>query len=176
MSMTGLDLRAPGAEISLIDGTSPSLRYPFRALALLEARFGSIGAVQAAIDSTGDGAAFGPLVQIIGAGLVGPGGFEPHVREYQDTKGVRRIQDIVYRRRTDGVDLADLLHPGLLGDYTRAFIAALNQALRTPGAPEGNGQGATVETVTADALTSPGTTSTTSPAVPSTFRPTPSGS
>lgn len=176
MSMTGLDLRAPGAEVSLIDGTSPALRYPFRALALLEARFGSIGAVQTAIDSTGDGAAFGPLVQIIGAGLVGPGGFEPHIREYQDAKGERRVSDIVYRRRTDGADLADLLHPGLLGDYVTAFTTALNQALKTPGAPEGNGQRATVETVTTDALNSPGPTSTTSPVVPSTFRPTPSGS
>lgn len=176
MSMTGLDLRAPGAEVTLIDGTSPCLRYPFRALALLEARFGSIGAVQTAIDSTGDGAAFGPLVQIIGAGLVGPGGFEPHIREYQDAKGVRRVQDIVYRRRTDGTDLSDLLHPGLLGDYVTAFTTALSQALKNPGAPEGNGQGATVETLTADALTSPGPTSTTSPAVPSTFRPGTSGS
>lgn len=171
MSMTGLDLRADGGSIDLTDGTSVQLRYSFRALALLEAKFGSIGAVQNAIDSTGDGAAFGPLVQIIGAACIGRGGFEPHIREHVDAKGERRISEIVYRRRTDGENLADLLHPGLLSDYVAAFTTALSQALKTPG----NGQGATVETVVTDALTSPGTSSTTSLSVPSTFSPTPSG-
>lgn len=172
MSMIGLDLCADGGSIDLVDGTTVHLRYSFRALALLEARFGSVGAVQTAINSTGEGAAFGPLVQIIGAACLGAGGFEPHFREHVDTKGNRSMQgDIVYRRRTDGADLSDLLHPGLLRDYVSAFTAALNQALRTPG----NGQGVTVETVATEALSSPGTTSSTSPLVPSTFLPTPSG-
>ncbi|MGI3198443.1 hypothetical protein ACRJ4W_07260 [Streptomyces sp. GLT-R25] len=54
---TGLDLLAEGGTITLTDGTEVPLRYSFRALALLEARFGSVGAVQTAIDSTGAGAA-----------------------------------------------------------------------------------------------------------------------
>lgn len=172
MSMIGLDLRAEGGSIDLVDGTSVQLRYSFRALALLEARFGSIGAVQTAIDSTGEGAAFGPLVQIIGAACIGRGGFEPNIREHVDAKGDRRISEIVYRRRTDGENLADLLHPGLLRDYVNAFTAALSQALRTPG----KAGPTTVETVVTEALSSPGMTSSTSQSVPSTFSPTPSGS
>ncbi|MFH9368068.1 hypothetical protein ACH4K8_20600 [Streptomyces anulatus] len=167
---TGLDLLADGGTVDLTDGTSVPLRYSFRALALLEARFGSIGAVQDAIDSTGAGAAFGPLLQIIGAGTVGPGGFEPHIREYQDAKGERRIQDIVYRRRTDGTDLADLLDPGRLDAYTTAFSSALSKALESRG---GNAPGPTVTDVT-PGLT-PGPSSTTSPSVPSTFHPASSG-
>jgi hypothetical protein len=172
MSMIGLDLSAPGGSIDLADGTTVQLRYSFRALALLEAKFGSVGAVQNAIDRTGEGAAFGPLVQILGAACIGPGGFEPHIREHVDAKGARAISEIVYRRRTDGENLADLLHPGMLGDYVTAFTAALGQALKTPG----KAGTATVETVVTEALSSPGTTSTTSPSVPSTFSPTPSGS
>lgn len=172
MSMIGLDLSAPGGTIDLADGTNVQLRYSFRALALLEAKFGSIAAVQEAIDASGAGAAFGPLVQILGAACIGPGGFEPHFREHVDAKGNRTMAgDIVYRRRTDGADLADLLHPGLIRDYMAAFGAALNQALKTPG----KAGPTTVETVVAEALSSPGTTSTTSPSVPSTFSPAPSG-
>lgn len=168
---TGLDLLADGSTVALTDGTTVQLRYSFRALALLEARFGSIAAVQKAIDSTGKGAAFGPLLQILGAGTVGPGGFEPHIREHQDAKGERRITgDIVFRRRTDGADLADLLDPGQLGDYVTAFRAALGKALEH----RGNGPAPATTTDVTPGLT-PGMSSTTSPSVPSTFLPTPSG-
>ncbi|MDX2962408.1 hypothetical protein [Streptomyces acidiscabies] len=166
---TGLDLLAEGGTVTLTDGTEVPLRYSFRALALLEARFGSVGAVQTAIDSTGDGAAFGPLSQIIGAGTVGPGGFEPHIREHVDAKGKRTISDIVYRRRADGVMLDDLLDPGRLDEYTKAFTAALGRALesRSPGnAPT---------PAEATLLPFPGDSSSISPSVPSTFLPTPSG-
>lgn len=169
---TGLDLLAEGGTITLTDGTTVPLRYSFRALALLEARFGSIGAVQNAIDATGAGAAFGPLHQMLGAGMVGPGGFEPHLREHVDAKGRRTISDIVYRRRTDGADLADLLHPGRIDEYSDAFGIALSKALES----QGNEAGPGAVTVTDVSLPpSPGPTSTTSPSVPSTFLPTPSG-
>ncbi|MEU7381552.1 hypothetical protein AB0A91_16420 [Streptomyces sp. NPDC042207] len=172
---TGLDLLAEGGSITLTDGTEAPLRYSFRALALLEAKFGSVGAVQTAIDSTGAGAAFGPLAQIIGAGLVGPGGFEPMIREHVDANGKRSISSIVYRRRTDGENLEDLLDPGRLGEYTNAFTAALGKALES----RGNDAGPAVETITPglDATTlSPGPSSSTSPSVPSTFHPASSGS
>jgi len=170
---TGLDLLAEGGSITLTDGTEVPLRYSFRALALLEARFGSVGAVQNAIDSTGKGAAFGPLAQIIGAGTIGPGGFEPLIREHVDANGNRSVSSIVYRRRTDGANLEDLLDPGRLGEYTDAFTAALGRALEN----RGNGAApATVETVTPGLETaSPGTSSSTSPSVPSTFLPANSG-
>ncbi|MGA5506824.1 hypothetical protein [Streptomyces umbrinus] len=170
----GLDLLASGASISLTDGTTVSLRYSMRAIALLEARYGSLIAVQTAIDSTGKGAAYGPIVQLLGAGCLGPGGFEPHYREHQDAKGERRIAgDINYRRRTDGADLADLLHPGHLTEYVDAWQTAFAKALESlgnGGAPAPTGaEPLTVETV------SPGLSSTTSPLVPSTFLPATSG-
>ncbi|MFD5058259.1 hypothetical protein OHB49_28825 [Streptomyces sp. NBC_01717] len=169
---TGLDLLAEGGTITLTDGTEVPLRYSFRALALLEARFGSIGAVQEAIDSTGGGAAFGPLHQILGAAIVGPGGFEPHLREHVDAKGKRTVSDIVFRRRTDGADLADLLDPGRLDAYVAAFSSALGKALEH----RGNGPAPTVETVTPGlSLPTPGPSSTTSLSVPSTFHPASSG-
>lgn len=167
----GLDLLAEGGDVTLTDGTTISLRYSFRALALLEARYGSIDAVQGAIDTTGKGAAFGPIIQLVGAGCVGPGGFEPHYREHQDAKGERKIAgDIVFRRRTDGADLADLLHPGRISQYVDAFNVAFKKALESLGNEEAPALvGATVETV------SPGLSSTTSPSVPSTFSPAASG-
>lgn len=167
----GLDLLAEGGTITLTDGTTVSLRYSMRAIALLEARFGSVVAVQTAIDTTGKGAAYGPIVQLVGAGCVGPGGFEPHYREHQDAKGQRTIAgDIVFRRRTDGADLADLLHPGYLGEYVDAWQKAFSKALESLGndGPPAIA-GVTVETV------SPGLSSTTSPSVPSTFLPASSG-
>ncbi|MDX3074623.1 hypothetical protein [Streptomyces sp. MI02-7b] len=167
----GLDLLAEGGTVELTDGTTVPLRYSFRALALLEARYGSVKAVQNAIDRTGDGAAFGPVVQLLGAGMVGPGGFEPHIREHQDAQGNRKMSgDIVFRRRKDGADIADLLHPGRLAEYIAAFEAAFTKALASLGNdPAPVVAGVTVETV------SPGLTATTSPSVPSTFLPATSG-
>jgi hypothetical protein len=174
----GLDLLASGASISLTDGTSVSLRYPMRAIALLEARYGSVVAVQNAIDTTGNGAAYGPIVQLLGAGCLGPGGFEPHFREHQDAKGERRISgDITYKRRTDGADLADLLHPGHLHEYVTAWNTAFSKALEALGndaAPEAGAMAGTLDGATVETI-SPGLSSTTSPSVPSTFLPTPSG-
>ena len=167
----GLDLLGDGGSIELTDGTRVALRYSMRAIALLEARYGSVQAVQGAVDTSGKGAAYGPIIQLVGAGCVGPGGFEPHYREHQDAKGERKISgDIVYRRRTDGADLADLLHPGQLGSYVDAFNASFTKALAALGNDDApNISGAPIETV------SPGLSSTTSPSVPSTFLPTPSG-
>lgn len=162
----GLDLLADGKTITLTDGTSIRLRYNFRSMALLEAKFGSVAAIQNAIDTTGRGAAFAPLIQLLGAGLIGPGGFEPHIREHQTAAGERRVSDITYRRRTDGEDLADLLDLGRIDQYAQAMESALTEALPSPGNPPA-APAATTE--------SPGISSTTSPSVPSTFHPAPSG-
>lgn len=167
---TGTDLLGDGPSITLTDGSTIPLRYSMRALALLEARYGSIKAVQSAIDTTGDGAAFGPVIQLVGAGCLGTGGFDPHLREHQDAKGERRVTDVVYRRRRDGSDIADLLHPGLIGDYVNAFTAAFSKAVQALGG-QGNDDGAQAPTTTV----SPGLSSTDSPSVPSTFLPAPSG-
>ncbi|MFC9465208.1 hypothetical protein [Streptomyces coelicoflavus] len=166
----GTDLLGGGASIPLTDGTSVQLRYSMRALSLLENRYGSINNVQNAVDKTGQGAAFGPVIQLIGAGCLGPGGFVAHFREHQDTKGERRITgDITFRRSTDGADIADLLHPGAIVQYVEAFQSAFHKALAALG-NDGAPAGATTET-----LPSPGESSTTSPSVPSTSLPTPSG-
>lgn len=169
---TGLDLLAEGAVITLTDGSTVHLQYSFRALALLEARFGSVVAVQTAIDTTGTKPAYGPIHQLIGCGAVGPGGFEPHFREHVDTNGDRKMAgDIVFRRRKDGADLADLMHPGRLGEYVGAFNAAFSRALESLGNDDGETapSNVTVETV------SPGLTATGSPSAPSTSSPQPSG-
>ncbi|MFJ5675038.1 hypothetical protein [Streptomyces sp. NPDC093097] len=166
---TGIDLLAPGTTITLADGTEVPLVYSFRGLALIEARFGSVAAVQSVIQA--DGAAFGPLIEIIGAGAVSSGMFEPYVREHQDAKGARHVTEIVYKRR-DGRQLGDLLHPGRLDEYVTAFTRAFEQAMKSA---EGNAAAAPaarpVETVTP----SPGPSATTSPSAPSTFSPAPSG-
>lgn len=167
MTTTGLDLLGSGPTITLADDTTVPLVYSFRSLALLEARFGSIQAVQGAVDTSGQGATFGPLAAIIGAGCVGAGGFEPLVRERQNAAGERTVTDITYRRRTDGTDLMDLLEPRRAGEYSDAMTTALGAALASPGndpTPE-----PAAETV------SPGLNASTLPSVPSTFSPAPSG-
>ncbi|MFJ5802677.1 hypothetical protein [Streptomyces decoyicus] len=168
---TGIDLLAPGTTITLADGTELNLVYSFRGLALIEASFGSVSAVQGAIQA--DGAAFGPLIEIIGAGAVASGVFEPHIREHQDAKGNRRVTEIVYRRQRDGKQLGDLLHPARLDEYTTAFTKAFEQALKSA---EGNDQAAgTAVPRPIETVPSPGPSAITSPSVPSTFSPMPSG-
>jgi hypothetical protein len=163
----GLALLGDGKAITLDDGTIIALRYSFRSLALLEAQFGSVAAIQGAIDATGTGAAFGPIIDLIGPGTIGRGGFEPHIREHQDAKGNRVISSISYRRKADGLELGELMDPGRTGEYAAAMGTALSESLKSRG-----NDAVPVETVT---LPSPGTTSITSPSVPSTFLPTPSG-
>lgn len=166
MTTTGLDLLGTGPSITLADGTTVQLTYSFRSLALLEARFRSIKAVQDAIDTSGDGPVFGNLLQIVGAGCVGAG-FEPLIRERQQADGTRVVTDITYRRRTDGADLADLMTPSRVQEYSAAMSSALSAALASPG-----NDPAPVETLPTD---SPGTSASDLPVVPSTFLPMPSG-
>ncbi|MFD7410154.1 hypothetical protein [Kitasatospora purpeofusca] len=128
--------------ITLDDGTTVGLRYTFRSLALLEQRFGSVAGIQHAVDQTGEGAAFGPLLDLIGAGLVGKvGGFTPHLRHRQDAAGTRTLEEIIYKRSFDGHDLGDLLAPSLMTDYAAAMQQALTAAFGPSTGSSGNGDG-----------------------------------
>lgn len=168
---TGYDLLGDGPSIDLTDGTTVQLRYPMRSIALLERRYGSISRVQSAIDTTGQGAAFGPIIELVGAGCMGPGGFQPVVREHQEANGKRHVTELTFRRTTDGAELADLLHPGYLHRYVDAFNTAFTVALKSLG----NDEAPDPTTETGATEISPGQSSTTSPSVPSTFLPAPSG-
>lgn len=166
-STPGLDLLGDGKTITLDDGTLVRLRYSMRSLALMEAQFGSVAGIQGAIDSSGKGAAFGPLIELIGPGTIGRGGFEPHVREHVDAKGKRTISAITYRRKADGAELGELMDPGRLGEYASAMGTAISEAIKSTG------NGASPAAGTTDL--SPGLTSSTSAQVPSTFLPATSG-
>ncbi|WP_369183330.1 hypothetical protein [Streptomyces sp. Y1] len=136
--------------IPLADGTDVDLRYTFRSLALLEQRFGSVAGIQTAIDQTGNGAAFGPLMDLLGAGLVGPGGgFTPHVRHRVDAAGARTVEEILYRRSSDGHDLGDLLAPQHIHEYATAMQTSLTAAF---GAGS-SGNDASPETTASPGLT-----------------------
>jgi hypothetical protein len=137
---------AQGITITLGDGTTVLLRYTFRSLALLEQRFGSLEGIQGAIDQSGAGAAFGPLMELLGAGLCGKGGgFTPHLRHRQDVAGKRTLEEILYKRSSDGVDLGELLDLSRIQEYAEAMSTAFVTALGT-GSP-GNGEAVQVETV-----------------------------
>jgi hypothetical protein len=137
-------------DITLADGSAAGLRYSFRSLALLEQRFGSVSGIQSAIDQTGDGAAFGPLMDLLGAGLVNPdGGFTAHVRHRVDAAGARTVEEIVYKRSSDGRDLGDLLAPQLIREYATAMQTSLVEAFGA-GSP---GNGSSPETTGSPGLT-----------------------
>ncbi|ABD94208.1 hypothetical protein [Kitasatospora aureofaciens] len=119
-------------DITLADGSTAGLRYSFRSLALLEQRFGSVTGIQNAIDQSGDGAAFGPLMDLIGAGLVGKqGGFTALVRHRVDAAGARTVEEIVYKRSSDGQELGDLLAPQFINEYADAMQTSLIGAFGT---------------------------------------------
>jgi hypothetical protein len=143
---------AIGHPIPLRDGTSPELMFTFRSLALLEARFGSVQGIQDAVDQTGNGAAFGPILDLIGAGLVSAG-FTPHVRHRQDASGHRTVEEILYRRSSDGRELGDLMTPANIATYTESMQGAFAACF-------GTGQGNDAGPALADP--SPGPTSSTS--------------
>ncbi|MGW1174551.1 hypothetical protein ACWD4P_12625 [Kitasatospora sp. NPDC002543] len=123
--------QALGQPVTIIlrDGTTAGLYYSFRSLALLEQRFGGVTGIQSAIDTTSTGAAFGPLLELIGAGLVGhDGGFTPHLRHRQDVAGNRTVEEIIYKRGADGRDLGDLLEFARVREYAAAMQTAFAAA------------------------------------------------
>lgn len=163
--LTALDALSEGVTIPLADGSTPAVRYSLRSLALLEARFGSVAAVQEAIDVTGRGAAFGPVIDVLGAGLVGAGGFEPHVRQHQDAKGNISVSSITYYRVRDRVELGTLLDP----QHIREYGQALNLALSAAFGSQGNGSAAEGPLPEMDVI--PGPTTSTSESLSATSLP-----
>ncbi|OKJ06826.1 hypothetical protein [Kitasatospora sp. CB01950] len=151
MTLTAAQALGTGPTITLSDCTEVPLTYNFRSLALLEQRFGSITAIQDAMELAAAGTAFGPLMDMIGAGLASrAGGFTPHIRHYQDASGHRTVESILYRRSSDGTDLGELLAPGRVAEYADAMSAAFNVAFDT------GGQGNDVSPVPSETTLSPG--------------------
>jgi hypothetical protein len=133
-------LAALGREIHFADGTTARLRYSLGSLALLEQRHGGIDNVLKAfeaLDGKGlSGVVIGPMIELIGAGLTGSGGFVPHITERVTTvreetpdgrktsRDVREVTAVRYVRQSDRAELGDLL------DFTHFedVITAMSQA------------------------------------------------
>lgn len=148
MTLTAAQALGTSPTITLADGTEAPLRYTFRSMALLEQRFGSITAIQSAMELATDGAAFAPLMDTLGAALVGStGGFTAHVRHRQDTTGKRTVEEILYRRSSDGIDLGELLDLARVSEYADAMSAAFTLAFGTATGSQGNDASPTTVTV-----------------------------
>lgn len=187
MSSTAAPLTSLGREITFADGTTGRLRYSLGAVALLERRFGSIDGILArftAIDGAGmSGEIVGPLIEMIGAGLTGSGGFVPHITERMTTvreetpdgrktsKEVREVTGVRYVRQADRAELGDLLDFKDFDALVTAMTSAFEEAFPQGEAPAPVGA---VETVTLPD-TFRGTSSTTSAPSPSDAPTAPSG-
>ncbi|MFC9752981.1 hypothetical protein [Streptomyces sp. NPDC056921] len=173
---TAAPLTALGRQITFVDGTTARLRYSLGALALLEQRHGGIDAILGVfekIDGKGglSGVVIGPMLELIGAGLTGSGGFVPHITERVTTvreetpdgrktsRDVREVTAVRYVRQSDRRELGDLLDFNGFDQLVDAMTAAFAEAF-----PQGEAEapaGAPVTTVELpDAFR--GTSSTTS--------------
>lgn len=182
-------LTSLGRTVQFTDGTTAQLRYSLGALALLEQRHGGIDGVLSVfekIDGKGgmSGVIIGPMLELIGAGLTGSGGFVPHMTERVSTvreetpdgrktsRDVREVTAVRYVRATDRRELGDLLDFSTFEQLTDAMTAAFAEAF--PQGEEEAPAGAVVTDVTLPD-TFRGTSSTTSAPSPSTALMTPSG-
>ncbi|MET9701678.1 hypothetical protein [Streptomyces griseus] len=182
-------LTALGRTVEFADGTTAQLRYSLGALALLEQRHGGIDGVLRTfeeVDGTDSlsGVVIGPMLELIGAGLTGSGGFVPHftervtpVREEtpdgrKTTRDVREITAVRYVRASDRRELGDLLDLRNFDKLVEAMTGAFAEAF--PQGEEAAPAGATVTEVTLPD-TFRGTSSTTSAPSPSAAQTQPSG-
>jgi len=141
MSVTESDrVLAAGVNLELEDGRVVPLRYGMRGLKRLEDDFGSILAVQIVLrDVDGKSPMFGPVLQILAAGLLG---------------------------QVDEDALDALLHPSKLDVYMDVIAEALDEAFPEP--PDGKA-GKAEATSAANGSSGPaGTTSPPSPAAEAT--------
>ncbi|MGW6598504.1 hypothetical protein [Streptomyces sp. NPDC055036] len=187
---TAAPLTALGHEITFADGTTSRLRYSLGSIALLEQRHGGIDGILSVfekVDGAGSmsGIVIGPMLELIGAGLTGSGGFVPHITERVTTvreespdgrktsRDVREITAVRYVRQADRADLGDLLDfrdfDGLVDAMNSAFAEAFPQGeAEAPAGP-------TVDVPLTVPDTFRGTSSTTSAPSPSAAPMTPSG-
>jgi hypothetical protein len=185
---TATPLTALGQEIRFADGTTGRLRFSLGSMALLEQRYGGLGGIIGMFENL-DGEALnsvivGPLIEVIGAGLTGSGGFVPHVTERVTTvreetpdgrktsRDVREVTAVRYVRQKDRAELGDLLDFRDINSLIDAFQAAFAEAF-----PQGEGMapaGPYTDVTLPDTFR--GTSSTTSAPSPSTAATPPSGS
>ncbi|PVE04663.1 hypothetical protein [Streptomyces scopuliridis] len=155
---TAAPLTSLGREITFADGTTARLRYSLGSIALLEQRHGGIDGVLSVFEkidgqSGMTGVIIGPMLELVGAGLTGSGGFVPHITERVTTvreetpdgrktsRDVREITAVRYVRQKDRAELGDLLDfrdfEGLVDAMTAAFAEAFPQgeAEAPAGAP-----------------------------------------
>ncbi|WP_228181348.1 hypothetical protein [Streptomyces anulatus] len=183
-------LTALGRTLTFADGTTAQLRYSLGALALLEQRHGGIDGVLRTfeqIDGTDSlsGVVIGPMLELIGAGLTGSGGFVPHFTERMTTvreetpdgkktsRDVREVTAVRYVRASDRKELGDLLDLKGFDQLVEAMTQAFAEAF-----PQGE-EAAPAGPITDVELTVPdtfrGTSSTTSAPSPSDVQTQPSG-
>lgn len=152
-------LAALGEPITLADGSTVRLRYSFRSIAMLEAKFGSLLAVNstltAAYRALNDPKASSAKVYTTLLDVIVPGLIDtryPHPDTGQPVR-LGEHPDLV----------ADLLEPAQLSSYTRAFGKAIRQAFgQLYGAPTGDDADPPQENQGTETA-SPGTSTTTSP-------------
>lgn len=178
---TAAPLTSLGREITFVDGSTARIRYSLGAMALLEQRHGGIDGILSVfekVDTKGgmSGVVIGPMLEIIGAGLTGSGGFVPHITERVSTvreetpdgrktsRDVREVTAVRYVRQSDRAELGDLLDFSGFDDLVSAMTAAFEEAFPQGEAPAPAGAVTTVELPD----TFRGTSSTTSAPSPST--------
>ncbi|MEU0157932.1 hypothetical protein ABZ154_03565 [Streptomyces sp. NPDC006261] len=138
-------LTSLGRTVTFTDGTTAQLRYSLGALALLEQRHGGIDGVLKTFEGIDgkdglSGVIIGPMLELIGAGLTGSGGFVPHFTERVSTvreetpdgrktsRDVREVTAVRYVRASDRRELGDLLDFNTFDQLTDAMTAAFAEA------------------------------------------------
>lgn len=188
---TAATLTSLGKEVRFADGTTANLRYSLGSLALLEQRYGGIdgivGIFQNLDGKSMSGVMIGPLLELIGAGLTGSGGFVPHFTEKVSTertehpdgrktsRDVREVTAVRYVRARDRAELGDLLD---FSDFEH-LVDALGQAFEE-AFPKGEATAPPGPVTDVELPTIPdtflGTSSITSAPSPSDVQTSPSGS
>lgn len=179
---TAAPLTALGKEIAFADGSTARLRYSLGSIALLEERHGGIDGV---LDVFGNmdgktalsGVMIGPLIELIGAGLTGSGGFVQHITQRMTTvreetpdgrktsRDVQEITGVRYVRQKDRAELGDLLDFKDFASLVETMAAAFAEAFPTGEAEAPAGPYTDHELIVPDTFR--GTSSTTSAPSPS---------
>ncbi|MFJ6319708.1 hypothetical protein ACIQJW_26860 [Streptomyces californicus] len=189
MTTSPAPLTALGRTVEFADGTTAQLRYSLGAIALLEQRYGGIDGVLnifEKLDGGGrSGVVIGPMLELIGAGLTGSGGFVPHMTERVSTvreetpdgrktsRDVREVTAVRYVRASDRRELGDLLDFTHFEQLTEAMTLAFAEAFPQGEAEAPAGPYTDVELTVPDTFR--GTSSTTSAPSPSDAPTKPSG-